>query len=684
MEESALKINATKYSGLPLRSLEFLVKTSAPIDKFKKREVWKELFYRYFTQGRHFNLYRILRGEPIPFSNTIDWELSTDDAEIPTEHVEDFIKDLLDFIEYVDTNVLARNNLQFEWELHELAGIKSMVERVRDAKIKDMNTRQKVNLFIDKINNARKKALIQIEEAKHQSTTTSKEVNELTHEKQIVISEERTALMKQELKHLDIAISKVTKKQWLEMIEDFRLYYPEDQRKIVRHGIKKYTYDIARHKPVETFMENLNIRRPEINMVYLLLNGIRKSGLDPWLQYLSLSTLDGFLQYIKDWYFEAKNACEESFDELRRELLYMISKVAYHPLKDEKDDPLIYESRQLYHEYLLNDLESHFWIVEKHEGGKLSDMLDAPSDYTFRAEYSEGRVASIKYNRSGTAEVEQPETKSKQISTLELYYRILSVFNGTLAHNEESYLRTGKKLSISPDVPSKYREKVRRFFQLPITLDIDPGCKINPQHPPTNQDAIESVIIYKFITRAIKTSELQWLYTTKDGYAFLESNTTVFRSSGMFHSHQDYVAEFLEEVIPLFDFKDEMQLRQFFKLRFTSQDIYGPYPRINKEVAEQIIGKLQDEIPHELQLVSDFFGEIDHEYTEFEVFSEFEGLTTMELFLLQQQGIEVGTNRQFKGYKERLPNGTVVHFTPDDARIRFIIDYYKNYFDAYI
>jgi hypothetical protein len=649
----------------------------------KKREVWKELYYRYFTQGRQFNLYRILRGEPIPFGNTISWELSAEEVEIPTEHAEDFIKNLLDFIEFVDRQVLASDNLQFEWQLHELAGMKSMIERVRDAKIKDMNTRQKVNLFIDKINNARKNALLQIEEAKAAAAAAKPEFeHEVKPEQQIIISEERTALMKQELVHLDIPISKVTKSHWMEMIEHLHMYYPEDQKRIVRHGIKKYPYEITRKHPWQTFIENREIRNPEINMIGALFGGIEKSGLIHWFQHLGLSTLEDFMTYVRDWFFEAENATDESFDELRRELLREIGEHS-NPSLNGKDNPVFYEARRLYNEYLLSDLDDHFWIVEKHENGKLSDMLDlAPNDYISRPEYVANRVAKVKYSPSGEVYVEEPERRIKQLSILDLYYSVLDTFNRKLAWNEESYLRIGEKLSIAEIVPPEYHTKIRRFFQLPLTLEIDPGCGHKPDRPTTNPRSIEAVFIYKFIRGAIKTSELRWLYTTDEGYAFLKANTTEVRSSGMFHSHEDYVAEFIEEALPLFDFRDPDQLRRFFRLSFTSNHIYGPYPKIKKEMAERIVRKLQDEVPHELQIVSEFFDGIEEEYTEFEVNPEFEGLTAMELLLLHQQGIEVGKERQYKGYKETHGNGSVVHFTPEEARTRFIIDYYKNYYGS--
>lgn len=684
METESLKINATKYSGLPLQSLKFLVKTSAPVDKLRKREVWKEIYYRYFTQGREFNLYSLLRGEPVAFSNTIGWELDTEEVEIPIHHAEDFIKNLIDFIQYVEQKILSSDNLQFHWQLHELAGMQSMIERVRDAKIKDMNTRQKINLFIDKINEARRKALLKIEKAESVVLTTPNDTYNLGEKSHLSIPEEKTALSKQQLVHLKVAISKANKGQWMEMIKNLRIYYPEDQQKIIRHGVKKYPHDIIEYHPWQAFIENRDIRNPELNMNRALFGGIEKSGLTDWLQHLKLATVVDFLRYVKDWFFEAEKATEDFFVKLELELLREISEHS-SPTVNGEENPAFYESKKLYNDYLLNELEKHYWIVERYENGNMSEMLDyAPGYYEVLSEYMANpvRVANLKYSRYGLLQFEMVNDFTKgRLTIIDLYYDLLKKFNRNLAWNEESFLRTGNKFSIAKNVPTKYYSKIKRFFQLPLTLEFDAGCALNEDRPVTNQSSIESVIIYKFIRGVIKTSELRWLYTSEEGYAFFKANTKVFRSSGMFHSHEDYVAEFISEVIPLFNFRDPDQLRRFFQLEFSTKNIYGPYPKIDKEVAEQIVRKLQDEVPHELQIVSEFFDGIDEEYTEFEVYHQFDGLSPIELLILQQQGIEIGKEQHYKGYKENLFN-TTVHFTPDEARTRFIIDYYKNYYGA--
>jgi hypothetical protein len=674
LKNAALKINATKYSGLPLRSLEFLVKTNAPIHQMKKREVWKELYYRYFTQGRHFNLYRILSGEPIPFANTIGWELSEEEVEIPTEHAEDFIKNLLEFMEFLNRRVLE-SNLEFEWQLHELAGLKSMIERVRDAKIKDLNTRQKINLFIDKMNAARDKALRQIKIAKEVANSAEQE---MAQDQQIVVSEERLALMKQRLVHLNIPISKITKKQWLDMINNLHIYYPEDQKRLVRHGIKKYPDIISTKHPCLTFIENRVIRNPEINMLYVLFKSLDETNLDYWFR--QLPSVKGFLDYIRDWFFEAENATEENFQLIRQELLCRLGGIPYRKL-DYRVDPIYYEAKHMYdREYLLPELDRHFWIVEQHENGKLSDMFQpAPNGTSAHFENESYRILGIRYTPSGNLHITEKKNEKEPLSILDLYYSVLKKMDRLLARNDEAYLRLAEPFSVSKTVPDDYHSKVRRFFQLPVTLVIDPDCAYKPDRPKTSSTSIEAVFTYKFLRKAVSISELQWLYNSDEGYAFFKNHTNNFKSSGMYHSHLDFLAEFLGEALMLFDFRDQDQLRRFFRLDFNSDHFFGPVSKIKHDVAKCIVQKLQEEVPHELHLVYEFFDGIEEEYKDFELYPEFEGLSPLELLLLHKHGVEVGAEKQYKGYKETW-GSTTIHYTPEEARTRFIIDYFKNYY----
>lgn len=111
-----------------------------------------------------------------------------------------------------------------------------------------------------------------------------------------------------------------------------------------------------------------------------------------------------------------------------------------------------------------------------------------------------------------------------------------------------------------------------------------------------------------------------------------------------------------------------------------SADIYQ-FQRIKPEMAEKIVWKLKEESPHEFALVYEFFDEISQDYTFFELNPEYENLTAaMEQLLLINHGVEIGKTKTETGYREKMVGGGEVSFTMEQARTKFIIDYYKNFY----
>ncbi|RRJ54911.1 hypothetical protein EHV15_35660 [Paenibacillus oralis] len=687
--DTAVKQNFSKYSGLPLASVIFLATTSAPIDQGRKRVVWLELLYRYFRQGRTFNLYKHLHGEPVVFGNTIGWELEREDVEIPVEHAEDFIKNLMAFIKYVDERVLNSEGLRFEWQLHELAGIKSMIERVRDAKIKDMNTRQKVNLFIDKINDARKNTLILIEAAKAEAEKATKSEGKAT-ETQIVVSEEKTSLMKQELKHLDIPMSRITKKQWVDMMNEFNIYYPEDQKKLVRLGIKKYTSEILERKPWEAFFENMELKDSSLNMYAVLIRCLRY---DPAKTILNrFDTIEQFLAYIKSWYHSCENTDNKTFEELRLRITEKITSFGNGLLEPP---PRITEAkeyaRSIVIQAALRLLEDSYWIVEKYANGPLSKMLlDTQTIQVPSGNYKERKSVSLQYQKDGSLIQLNPVFVNKEVSMYTHYHSIYEQLGSLAGNSEPNY--PGGEFFIINEIPLEYHDKIRNFFKLALTLKLDTNLyKVVSQKGPASEQFrpsrfsfekssdIEWLLRYKFLRKAITPEEIRWLYTTDEGYAFFKVISDVSRSHGAFHNQAEYLAYYLEDVLPMFDFSKEEDRRHFFRLDFSSADIYQ-YKRIDPELAEKIVLKLQKESPHEVALVYEFFDGISNEYSFFEVNPEYENLSAMEKLLLMNHGIEIGQTRTETGYREKMTGGVEVSFTTEQARTKFIFEYYKNFY----
>jgi len=644
--------------------------------------------FRYFRQGRTFNLYKYLNGYPVIFGNTIGWELEREDVEIPVDHAEDFIKNLMSFITYVDEKVLNSEGLRFEWQLHELAGIKSMIERVRDAKIKDLNTRQKVNLFIDKINEARKNALLMIETAKDEAEKATVRENEAA-EAQIVITEEKTALMKQELKHLNIPMSKINKKQWTEMMDEFDIYYPEDQRKLIRAGIKKCASDLIEKKPWEAFYENMELKDPGLDMYALIIRCLRYNPVRTILN--RFETVDHFLAHLESWYRSAVYADDRTFEELR---LRILEQFASYWGGFGEVPPLIAEAKDYAKTIVLQNtlqlLDKSYWIVEKYAHGPLSHILKD----TIQTRVPDARAGAMQFMRikyeDGSLIQLNPVFVDKEKSVLNHYYEILEQLD-KLAHNSE-YIHAGGEFSISRDVPHEYHDKIRNFFKLVLTLEFDQDLFKTVSQKGTESEEffgrrsvfsrgslLEWILRYKFLRKAIKLEEIRWLYTTQEGYAFFKVISDVRRSSGAFHNQAEYIGYFLEEALTMFDFSKEEDRRHFFRMDFNSSDIYQ-YKSIDPKIAEKIVRKLQDESPHEVALVFEFFDGISNEYTFFEVHPEYEHLSAMEKLLLMNNGIEIGKEKTETGYREKMSGGGEVVFTTDEARTKFIFEYYKNYY----
>ena len=687
--DAAVKQNFTKYSGLPLSSLIFLATTKAPIDQSRRRVVWMELYYRYFRQGRTFNLYKHLHNHPVEFGNTIGWELEREDVEIPTEHAEDFIKNLMAFIEYVDKQVLESGHLRFEWQLHELAGMRSMIERVRDAKIKEMNTRQKVNLFIDKINEARKNTLLLIEAAKAEAEMPQ-EPGEPAAETQIVVSEERTALMKQELKHLEIPMSKISKKQWTEMMYEFDIYYPEDQKKLIKVGIKKYPSDLLEKRPWEAFYENMEVKDSGLNMYAILFRCLRYAPAKHIIN--RFSTVEQFFVFLESWYRSAVNADDATFAEMRRAVL---KEFAGHWNGFEETPQRIAEAKAYAQAVALQEaidlLEESYWIVEKYANGPLSKMLlDTTIIQVPNGNRFEKQSIWLKYEADGRLVQHNPVLINKEISMYTHYHSILDRL-GKLAGQSEANYPSGE-FTIGREVPKQYHDKIRNFFRLVLTLEYDKdlyaavsGTGPASLHFHTSEfsfnppSLLEWMLRYKFLRNAVSTEEIRWLYTTDEGYAFFKVVSNVRRSNGAFHDRAEYLAYYLEEALPMFDFSKEEDRSRFFRMDFNSADIYQ-FQRIKPEMADKIIAKLKAESPHELALVYEFFDGISNDYTFFEVNPEYEHLSAMEQLLLVNHGIEIGKTKSETGYREKMVGGGEVSFTTDQARTKFIIDYYKNFY----
>ncbi|QUH21873.1 hypothetical protein [Alkaliphilus sp. B6464] len=679
---SELKRNFTKYSGLPLNALEFLAIANMPVNPNNHKEVWSELYYRYFNLERQFNLYTILlklnnkRAKMIYFAKALEMELINEKTNIPVHHTEDFMKNVLDFIKYVDDIVMQRDNLQFEWQLHALSGLKDLIEKVREAKIRDNNLRQEINLFIDKVNNARKETLLLLEQRKVSELENDEEN---IQKNELILTEEQTALMKQELRHLDITLSKLRKGELLSVIYNLKMYYPADRKKILRQGIKRCTFETLNHWPWECFVENLEYKNPNVNMMHILNKAINNttsgviSIMTPKNIDINLLIPNGTKQqlaeYLINWF--------KSIDGVSDMELKQFKLMVYEGLVPEK-----------YKQSYIELMEENYWIIEKYRGANVSELLKETIEFT--EVDLDNRYLAVTYDKEKDGWIVSSSSNRKnegELTILEYFTVLFNKLNNTIFYYNGHWL---ERHEFTIHVDKKHTSLIKEYINFHLSLKLDKGLLENSRtieksrwiySDSITHQAIYKLILHKFCQDHITIDEIDFLY--KEGYDFFKNITNTTGHSGSFHNHKEYLDKYLDEAINLFDFSKEEELRMFFNLSFRGDDFYGSYNDgrkanlfLNKSHGKKIVRKLQAECPHEFALISDYFSGIEEEYNEFVYKEEYEGLSPTEKLLLFKHGIDIGEKRTIKRYKDKR-YGTDIYYTIDEIRNKYIIDYFK-------
>lgn len=673
--------NRTKYTGLPLSSLIFMVKTKAPVDKILQREVWKELFFRYFSEGRTFNLYKLLEKQPEMFANTIAWELSADKVEMPIAHSEYFMRNLLTFIDYVDKRVLKSGNMEFEWQLHEMQGLKAMLERVRDAKITDYSLRQKINLFIDKINLKRKESLIAIENKEKIDTNDSA----VSHE---IVATHKKELMQQELKHLSIPVSKMNREKWEEAIWDIDLYYPKDQEKLLKQGLKKYpSFHEAKSVSLRAFQLNLRLKIPNVSMIGLLLNGI---GYGKEVRSVFGSPIELY-NSIKEWYLSCHGTTDEGWQELSVRILNELS-------GDSTCNNLLTEIQ-------LNSMREFYPYVKQFTGKKLSEVLSWDISHLNTTRVKRFNV-NLEYSTANEGWVAKESfEKSEASSIFERFYQIFddvrgkSFRNGKYSHQlfryDVNYSRKKDlKLEILEIVSKKDCEMIQSYCDFPVSLIIDYDTVPLLNKPsvismiPTgfgdslggNRSYFLDFFKHKHMFRAISVQELKFLYKTEEGRKLFHSFSKFpMNGSGAFRERIDFLAEYFNEILELFNFQDDLDRNYFFSLDFKPEDFFLKYKSLTLEQAELVTNKLKEEAPHEYALVSEYFYGINETYEEFKSYAEFDYLSSFERLILEKEGVNTGEQFKHEGYKESY-YGSDIYYSSEQAIQKFVIEFMKNHY----
>lgn len=675
-----IKQNRTKYAGLPLKSLVFMAKTSAPVDRLLKREVWKELFIRYFTEGRTFNLYEVLDKEPVMFANTIGWELNQEESQIPVEHSEDFISNLLNFIEFLDKQVLTSNNIQFEWQLHELQGLKSMLERVRDAKISDMNLRQKINLFIDKINQTRKETLILIEQKEKEKQEELNTLPAVQQQQELKVLEQKKELMQQELQHLTIPVSKMNKSQWLEAVNQIDMFYQKEQEKLIKQGLKKYpTFYEAPQLALRAFRLNLTLKLPDISMTGLLFRGLKYNS--------EINKVFGsemnLYEELSQWYFTCKGSTKEGWGTFSSQILSHLSAD---------------EAKEMRIEIQLEKMRAFYPTLLEYTGKNLSQVISTTFVSKLPRE-RERNYVNISYSKeTGNWIVDENLVAEKGISIFEHFYLLYSDVQGyDINHTYTTSLfrysiesHPNANIEIRKELSRSEQKMIKDFCNFPSSLVIDKEV-YNHLDSPLIKHIIPGgwsgdkgkhfsrFMRHKYNDNAISNDELKFLHKTPEGQEIFKRFTNMgMVMEGWLKEPIDFIAKFFERILNLFDFQKEEDRQTFFQMPFRATDFYEDYKSLKPEQADSIARKLMTESPHEYALISDYFSGINETYEEYKVHSQFEYLSDFERLILEREGIQTGEEFSHTGYKEKNNYGKEIYYTSKQAEHKFVIEFMKN------
>lgn len=671
--ENTVKSNITKYSGFSLKGLSFLAKSHGPSNLYEQREVWKELFYRYFNEGRQFNLYELLKNEHRYFAITIGMELQQQNIAIPVGHIEDFIKNLLNFITFLDKEILSSNHIQFEWQLHELAGIKDMLERVRESKIKDNNLRQEINLFIDKMNNKRKESLLLLEEQKNKE--------QVENQYQIVIKEETKALLKQELKHLDIPLSKLKKQDYLNVLDNLNIYYEDEQRKIIRHGLKKFTYETIEKTPWRCFIENLSFQYDKVNMFSILIKAIKSNRYGSSDHKFDINlllpngTISDFVAFIENWIKGMKNYHESYYNE------------TFEPIfKALKEHEVV---NDYYDNFLLNELKTNKELLTKLTNKTLSDLFSI----TIQVEEKESRwddVVLIFNKELNSWEFKSPQKLSSEISYFEIAYNLFNKATEShigIINYDNTTLKGDGDFQLLIKGNSEAYELSKLIIEFFPSIEIDNNFikylnnnsikRIYQSNSFSNDnDLLRSFIRHKFCRKKISENEIKNLYTNPEVYKFFYNLTSNNMYQGHYQNHESYLYEYLIDAIPLFDLNNESEREFFFNLPINSLQLLK-YKNVHNLIPDMIVEKIKKEIPHEFLILDEYFNGTAKTYTDFVYYDGYENSSQLDKLLYNLENIKIGETVTRTGYKEYL-YGREVFLTEKEAKTKYIIDYFQN------
>lgn len=636
----SIKKSLNKYEGIELNSLLFMADMPLNIPQNNMNEIWQEIFNRYFA-NRNFNVYNKIKSlnkevKYLYFSIAMQYELKNEFTSIPVEHVTDFISLILEFIEFVDKKVLANKDLTVEWTLHEFYGMKDMLDKVKKANIADTQLRQKINLFIDKINKAREETL---------KTVTEEESNKS------LMTVSKKELMQQTLQHLSIPVSKLNKGQLYDSLKNIEIYYLEDKIKLIKRCAKYYPDDLILdfpHLAFDYYVENPN---PNIDMNKILLR----------------------MDYANNFNHSYKKDKESVLEWIKTvpnctEILYKRYEFLFYS-KLTGDSP----SKKVLNE-ILEDLHP---LIKSYSGKTLSEILKADSIKNeilnfIRCGEPNSIVPELKWNGQNF-EFAKDNYPYKEYSLIEFPNELRKLVDNHL------FLYSGwitQDNSIRYYIPMN-KEVVETFVKFYERIIIDKeGLEICLKDKAKYKQILSIIIQTKSCQNAWTINELELMF--KDYYLCITKELGINSYSGWFRHRGEHLAKYFNEILSFYDFSTEEDTENFFKMKwnieaFIKKDYQWPF---NENDIFTIYSILKTFKPYEVKLIEDYM-DIDEElFEEVKTFEEFENIDAYSRLVLESNGINTMESNQISGVKIKAGYNDII-VPLDLAKKYFVLKYFE-------
>jgi hypothetical protein len=646
----------TKYSGINVKDIIYLLNTGL-INYEKRKTLMFELLHRYFNKGRQFNLYSSMislsdNDKYMYFAQAMSYELQSKITNIPIEHTEAFIKVLLSFIKHIGMTVLRNKELSMEWTIHEFYGIKDMLEKIKEAKISDLQLRQDINLFIDRINKAREETLNEIKK------------NEQSKNELMVVGKQE--LMKEKLQRLNIPLSKANKTQLFAIIENIDIYYEKDRIKIIKRAFNKYKDSFIYDFPVLAFKYNIENKDENTNMKYLMLG--HKVDQKNITKLTGDSSESSLYDYYMNWLNQIKNKNDNIINAFKCNLSKKYNKKEYNNW--------LWHFFNRYYDHLKKYIEAEsVTLTELLKGDKVK-VENYDDLYDIYCENGEW-----KFRRNNRCTYEE-----RMKSPLALYFQIFKLTKNKLFDYRGYDLKDNSFKALRND-PGNELHKFATFFDRVI---IDPAAvkhlmtnnenSYRSYNDYTDNQAVSLLLQNRFNRNVVTLDEIKTIF--KDNPNFLYEFVVRGVYEGFFKEEIEYIGSKFIELLSLYDFTDEQDLSSFFKLKFDGDSFYGRYAehdKFSKELAEELIKKLEKEVPYEMLLIKELLQFQEEEHKIVETYDLYSGLSELTKAILRKENIEIeevhyeeGIRVEIKGRKMVLSSKEVQNYE--------IIKYFKNKF----